>query len=51
MIPSTDGHEEERKRPEIVAWRNNYLRAINKARSEGKKIVSKCELCYVVLKY
>ena len=41
MIPSTDGHEEERKRPEIVAWRNDYLRAINKARSEGKKIVSK----------
>ena len=39
MIPSTDGHEEERKRPEIVAWRNNNLRAINKARSKG--IVSK----------
>ena len=48
MIPSTDGHEEERKRPEIVAWRNDYLRAINKARSEGKKIVSKWKLlCYV----
>ena len=48
MIPSTDGHEEEMERPEIVAWRNDYLWAINQARSEGKKIVSKWKLlCYV----
>ena len=39
MKPITDGREQDRARKDVVEWRNNYIRAIVKAREEGKKIV------------
>ena len=38
--PSTDGHNSDRERPEIVEWRNQYVRDVIKAREDGKNIVS-----------
>ena len=34
--PSTDGHNSDRERPEIVDWRNQYVRDVIKAREDGK---------------
>ena len=47
MIPKTDGHEKERSSPEIINWRNRYVRAIGQARAEGKKIV--CIMRHIVV--
>ena len=34
--PSTDGHNSDRVQPEIVDWRNQYVRDVIKAREDGK---------------
>ena len=34
--PSTDGHNSDRERPEIVDWWNHYVRDVIKAREDGK---------------